>query len=340
MKIITLLVLLLTSLSSFSEAREWQRIDIPDAVCGNGLQYSIFADLKPSKKLYVELMAGGACWNTWSCYGPRLRTWIHQMPKLPVFSVMSSSDPETSPAHDHTAIYFPYCTGDVYAGKHTATYQLGAKVHHQGYNNIKKTFQYLKAQGLIAFDQVEELTIYGASAGAIGSFIHARGISDYTPYAKKKRIISDSPGLHFGPDFWEKFPPQLALDINQALDDIQFHYDPNDGLVAPGVPLACEYYHDFSIGILQASQDIIMSRLFGEITMREHEELVYSDKGVYELTKSVKNCATWAPASKLHTFLIVPQTADFKTEADTPREKEAMDFARDIFKGKTNKNYK
>lgn len=338
-KFIAALILLL-SLSSFSEARQWQRMDIPGAVCGNGLQYSIFVDLKPSSKLYVELMSGGACWSTWSCYGPRLRTWIHQMPQLPSFSVMSSSDETVSPAHDHSAVYFPYCTGDVYAGTHTAVYQFGAKVHHHGKLNIQKAFRYLKEQNLIAFEGIEELTIYGASAGAIGSFMHAKMISGYTPNARTKRIISDSPGLHFGPDFWDKFPPRLAKDIYQALDDIQFEYDPNDGLVAPGIPSICEFYHDFSIGILQASQDIIMSRLFGEITMSEHEELVYSPKGVYEQTKKVKNCAVWAPSSKLHTFLILPQTADYKTSENTPAEKEAMDFARDIFNGKTNRNYK
>lgn len=326
--------------SSFAQAREWQKLEIPGAVCGNGLPYSIFVDITASSKLYVEMMSGGACWDTWTCYGPRIRTWLHQMPKLPYFSVMSSNDPEVSPAHDHTAIYFPYCTGDVFAGTHTAVYQLGAKVHHHGKLNIEKAFRYLKDKNIIALDNIDELTIFGASAGAIGSFMHAKKIASYVPNAHTKRIISDSPGLHFGPNFWEKFPARLAQDIFNALDEIQFKYDPNDGLVAPGIPSACEFYHDFSIGILQASKDIIMSKLFGDITMREHERLVYSAEGVFEQTKNVANCAVWAPPSKLHTFLILPQTADYKTSENTENEKEAIDFARDIFKGHTEVNYR
>jgi hypothetical protein len=327
---------------SFSlSAREWQRIEVPGAVCGNGYQYSIFVDIKPnSEKLLVEFMPGGACWSTWSCYGPRFRTWIHQMPKLPAFSVIGSGNPEVSPVADHSAIYFPYCTGDVYAGRHVARYQTGARVHHQGHQNVTLAFEHLRDEGIIPFDKIEELTFYGASAGAIGALIHGKRIyENYVPKAQKRRIISDSPGLHFGPTFWEKFPEQLFDDIRQALADVDFVFDENDGFVAPNLPRTCKFYSDFSIGILQGSQDLVMAYLFGEINHWEHEKLVYSDLGLYEQTKSTPNCAAWVPSTKHHTFLVLPMTADYEAGPKSTSV-DAMSFAKKIIQGKTDTNYR
>lgn len=333
-------ILLTSSFNLF--ARNWERVKIPGAVCGNGLPYSIFIDKRAqSDKLLVEFMPGGACWSTWSCYGPRPRTWVHQMPRLPAFSLMGSTDHKTSPTADHHAIYFPYCTGDVYAGNHVARYQTGVKVHHQGHKNVTLAFDYLRDQGLIPFDQINELTLYGASAGAIGALIHGKRIAqNYLPKAQKKRIISDAPGLHFGPTFWEKFPEELLNDIKKALNDVHFHFSDDDGMVAPHIVETCKFYEDFTIGILQGSQDLVMTYLFGEINHRDHEDLVYSPLGLYEQTKKVENCSAWVPSTKHHTFLVLPLTADITAKNEDHEEVEAMDFARLIISGNAQDNFK
>lgn len=332
-------IFLLCLTTTLAEARDWKRIDIPGAVCGNGRPYSIFLDKKDDKKLYVEFMGGGACWSTWTCYGPRLRAWLHRMPKLPHLSLMSSDDPVTSPTAGESALYFPYCTGDVYAGEHVADYQLGATVHHVGSSNIQKALNYLEKTKLLDFKKFRELTIYGASAGAIGGFLHARRVAKKMPNATQKSLIADSPGLHFGEDFWEKFTDEMRADIQRSLEAIEFKYNPNDGMVAPGVPSACAFYSDFSIGILQASQDLVMSRLFGEITHQEHEDLVYSPEGVFQQTLPVPNCAVWAPSSKWHTYLLLSHTAEHRA-AHQGLEKTALEFSQDILDGKTQVNYR
>lgn len=340
MKFLILKSLILFCLSlTVVQARDWKRVEVPGAVCGNGQPYSIFLDQKDEKKLFVEFMGGGACWSTWTCYGPRLRAWMHQMPNFPSLSLISSEDPEVSPFANQTAVYFPYCTGDVFAGTHVTDYELNATVHHVGSLNIQKALRFLEMEGLVHFDKVEELNIYGASAGAIGGFMHARRIANKTPAAIKKTLLADSPGLHFGEDFWDKFTDSMRTDIQRALDSINFTYDPSHGLVAPGVPSACEFYNDFSIGILQASQDLVMSRLFGEISHQEHEDLVYSRDGVYQQTLGVPNCATWAPSSKWHTYLILSNTAQH-TASNLGREKTALEFSMDILAGKTEVNYR
>lgn len=336
MKII-LTVLLTTCFCLSALGRDWQRVEIPGAQCANGSVYSVFIDNKGSDKLYVEFMGGGACWSTWSCYGPSPKTWSYPVPMLPYLSVMSSDDPERSPVHDHTAIYFPYCTGDVYAGDHTAKYQLGATVHHRGKANVQKALAHLEQGGLIDFKNKSELALYGASAGAIGSFIHAHRIAKLMPSAQKKRLIADAPGLHFGKDFWNKFSEKFKDDVGESLQEINLNYDRDDGLLAPGVVQLCRFYDDFDIGILQGSQDLIMAYRFGEIDRREHEKLVYSELGVYEQTKKAKNCAAWVPASMMHTFLVFPLSAKIKTSQG---EVEALDFARRIFEGETQQNYR
>lgn len=218
-------------------------------------------------------------------------------------------------------------------------YELNATVHHVGSLNIQKALRFLEMEGLVHFNKVEELNIYGASAGAIGGFMHARRIANKTPAASKKTLLADSPGLHFGEEFWEKFTDTMRTDIQRALDAIHFSYDENNGMVAPGVPSACEFYHDFSIGILQASQDLVMSRLFGEISHQEHEDLVYSRDGIYQQTLDVPNCAAWTPSSKWHTYLLLPNTAEH-TASYLDDEKTALEFSLDILDGKTQVNYR
>jgi len=342
MKTLFLSLLLFTTFALSSvHARDWQRVQVPGAVCGNGQPYSIFIDRtkKDEKKLFVEFMGGGACWNTWTCYGPRLRAWMHQMPNFPNLSLISSEDPAVSPFAEQTAVYFPYCTGDVYAGTHIIDYELNARVHHVGSLNIQKALRFLEIENLIKFDKVQELTIYGASAGAIGGFIHARRIANKTPAARKKTIISDSPGLHFGDNFWDKFSDPIRVDMQSALDNINFDYNPNNGMIAPGITSACKFYSDFSIGILQASQDLVMSRLFGEITHQEHEDLVYSRDGIYQQTLNIPNCAAWTPSSKWHTYLLLSNTAAH-TASNLGEQRTALEFSIDILEGKTQVNYR
>ena len=208
------------------------------------------------------------------------------------------------PIKKHSLIYFPYCTGDVFAGEHTALYENKLEVHHVGYSNVVKAIAYLKQNKLIEFEKVKDFVVYGSSAGAIASLVHAKNFAKELPATSKKTIIADAPGLHFGKRFWQKFTPQLIADYSKNFAKLNVIIDPEDGNIARQMPKMCKSLEDWEIGILQGSRDVIMSWGFGDISPLEHEELIYSKDGIVENTRSTDNCFVWVPKTELHTFLL------------------------------------
>ena len=326
------LVLLLISFSA--SAREWNKVKIPDAKCGDGADYFVFVSPKPGKKLLIELMSGGACWSADTCWGPNLRTWIHPIPKLPSFSVLTNDQISSNPVKDASAVYFPYCTGDIYAGTHMGKYLFGTlPTYHYGKKNIHLTMNYLKANKLINFDSIEDLTIFGASAGAIGSLLHADFFNSFTPHSKKRTLLSDSPGLHFGREFWDKFTYPLLNDFDETFREAGLNLDFKNGIITTELKNVFRLKEHWNIGILQGSQDIIMSTVFGDISPSEHEDLVLGPTGVVKVAKPFKNVDTWIDMSPMHTFLVLKQSMNMESE----KSETALEFASRIHSGQINK---
>lgn len=285
--------------SSFAKG-EWNRIVIPGAFCGDGKNYHVFFKERSSEKLLVTFVSGGACWNKSTCYGPNLRTWIHPTyidPEIPIFAENNNR------YDDHSVLYLPYCTGDVFAGRHIAQYK-NKKMYHYGAINVEKSLEYLAAHNFIHFNKIDDLMLYGSSAGAIGSLIHSKKIEKLVRKRARKTVIADSPGLHFGRDFWDKFTPKQIDDFKMAFETIDFNAPLDDGFVAPYLKETCRYLKGWEVAVLMGSRDIVMSKVFGDISMREHEDLVYSVDGIAETFRHSENCSVWLKRSPVHMFLL------------------------------------
>lgn len=332
MKVLSLILLFVCSSAL---ARDWVKVNIPGAKCGDGLGYYVFYSPRNSKKLFTEFMGGGACWNLSTCFGPNLRTWMHPIPELPSFSVLTSDDKELTPFVNHSSLYFPYCTGDVHSGDHSIDYKFGVTAHHRGYSNVTKAIEYLKEREIIQFDQLEEFILFGASAGAIGSLVHTKSFSPELNSNTKKILISDSPGLHFGKNFWNKFTDKMILDFNKTFQKVNLNIDFSDGMIAHEAEFVCNYLSEWKIGFLQGSKDLVMSKVFGNISPDEHRNYVYSSRGIYEVTKNTPNCAAFTPDTKMHTFLLIEKSANIRAG-----EIKAIDFVKEIYSGRTNRSYK
>ncbi len=309
---ILVLSVFLSLYSSFTFARDWARVPIPGAYCGNGSEYSVFIDLKSKNKWAFEFMQGGACWSSATCWGPNLRTWIHQIPEIPEFSVLTT---ESSPLNDHSMVYFPYCTGDVYVGHHKASYFPRVGVYHYGGLNIELALEHLKKTGLTNPKIWDELVVYGASAGAIGSMFHAHDFDELMGKRKskvKKKLLLDSPGLHFGKDFWEKFTPEQMEDFANAFDKAQMDVSFDDGNVAYSVKGFCENHSDWDIAIMQSTLDPVMSLIFGGITPQQHRRNFLGERGLWSILKDDQTCRLWSVDKPLHSFLILPMFKDLK----------------------------
>ncbi|KYG67579.1 hypothetical protein AZI85_17380 [Bdellovibrio bacteriovorus] len=325
------LFILITLFSVITEARTWQKIDIPGAHCGNGQVYSVYLDRKDDDKLLIEFMGGGACWSEGTCYGSSPLTRLSPLPGDPQTTVMAQEKPG-NPWQEHSALFFPYCTGDVFAGTHEAHYKPGATLYHTGATNIAAAFAYLNQQRVIDFKNLSDLTVWGWSAGAIGALLHTETMRPYLVASTRKTIIADSPGLHFGKNFWKKFTPALTQDYLAQFAKIGLIASVDDGFIAPLMGPVFAKLSDWNIGIMQSTKDMVMSMVFGNITPESHRALVLGPSGIAMIAAPFPNVKTWIADVVTHTFLQRDQTATVKDM----KGETAWDFALRVYGIKKN----
>lgn len=282
--------------------RSWRKVPVPAARCGNGEPYHIFLSDGDPDKLALGFMGGGACWNKSTCYGPTPLTILGPMPfmlhKTGIFSN------KRGPVKDYTHVYFPYCTGDVYVGRHTAVYK-GRETYHQGQFNVEASIkQILKIRPELRF--ADRLFVHGSSGGAIGALFHLPYLDAQFKDVESKILVADSPGLHFGKKFWNKFSPKMQGDFDRAFENLNIPYDPNDGSISQHMDDLCQAFSSWRIGFMQFDRDIVMSGLFGAIFPFQHRHSVYSPRGIWQTLLGSKstNCSAWIGEGYAHTVLL------------------------------------
>lgn len=335
---------------------KWVKLGVPGAKCGNGEQYVIFIDKRAleqdtngrSRKVMLMFQGGGACWNEESCFKHKLSRL--NPPEQVIASeefarepeAMFSADPNENAFVSYSKIFFPYCTGDVFLGKHEADYG-GKKVFHHGRLNIEATLQYLQNNNfLFNFQNTEDVVLFGFSAGAIAALYHINTFADAFHWAPRKALISDAPGLFFGPKFWHRFSDNFIRDTADALAKYGHPVDRDNGLLSPIVPKICRQHPQWNIGFLQASQDPVMSFIFGEIDPREHERLMLGPYGLSALTSdSGDNCSSWIETANAqgdggghHTYLVMKNSSKVKIGGVS-----AMEYAWKLAQGRPMPNY-
>lgn len=303
----------------------WEKITIPEAKCGRGHDYTVFIRRHLKTKLLVEFMGGGACWSKRTCVTVPT-TWVYPMIELKQFSVLTSETNESNPFRDHSSLYFPFCTGDVFTGNHVSNYD-GTKIYHYGYRNIILTLKHLKEKNIIVFDEIDDLIVWGASAGGIGALTHAQRIASLVPWQAKKTLIVDSPGLHFGPTFWDKFDKDAQKDFKTAFNNIQLDVNFNDGFVARKMGPVLDFYKDWSIGFLYGVRDWTMSWFFGEISKKDHEALLLGPEGLPAIASRYPHVDVWLNHSDEHRFLLKAK----KSQMLSPDGQTAIGFAGQVY---------
>jgi hypothetical protein len=316
--------------------RKYKKILIPGAVCGNGDPYLVFMDKKRNSKWLFEFRPGGACWNKETCFGPIPRAFPLFSPKgLLLKSVFSRKRKTQNFLSGHSQVIFPYCTADIYAGTHRAFY--GTKdIFHHGRINIEKSLKYLAEKGHLDWSKVKDLFVFGSSAGAFGTLIHLPHFDDLMPKGPslKRTLILDSPGLHFGDHFWEKFTPEFRNDFEKAFSKYGIENGFEDGNLAKFFRPICQKYPHWNVGVIQSSRDIVMSRLFGNISQSDHESLIFSPNGLYESTAKSPNCSSWISKNMLHGYLFFAPFRWLKIDGLN-----ALNFSKKVYRGRTRKNY-
>lgn len=170
----------------------WVKYEPAGAVCANGSPYKFFVKFSPtSSNVVIYFEGGGACWDYASCTGTGVRSAANRNgiadTHADVYAMLGplnlgadiiyplmSSRTDTSPMADWNKIFLPYCTGDVFSGDTTVTYEdpsgAGAPVefHHRGHGNVLKTIESLNEM----FPQIPKMFVGGCSAGGAGAIIN------------------------------------------------------------------------------------------------------------------------------------------------------------------------
>lgn len=174
------------------EYDRWVKFEPEGAVCANGTPYKFFVKFsRSSENVIIYLEGGGACWDYASCTGTGIRSAANRdgIPDdhatayadlgsfpLPVDVVypLLNSDEAVSPFSDWNKVFVPYCTGDVYSGDTTVTYedpsgaQPPVEFHHVGHRNILRTIDALSRM----FESIPRMFVGGCSAGGAGAIIN------------------------------------------------------------------------------------------------------------------------------------------------------------------------
>jgi Pectinacetylesterase len=170
----------------------WIKYEPEGAVCSDGSQYAFYVEFsETSDNVIVYFMGGGGCWDYESCVGGGARGAANPN-GLPdnyanVYATISglpvsvnqvypllNDDPAVSPMADWNKVFVPYCTGDVYSGSVTNTYQDPDGIepdtvfHHVGHDNVLAMTQMLNGM----FATVPKLFVGGCSAGGAGAIIN------------------------------------------------------------------------------------------------------------------------------------------------------------------------
>jgi len=246
----------------------WQRVELPGTVCGDGSQYKFwYYDSPSSKNMVVMFEGGGACWDYDTCSGRAgvlgasnpnglPNNYIDGMVPRYVSPIVNGADPGLPfRAKDYIAtdgwdvVYMPYCTCDVHTGNAVSTYvdQTGANPplvwHHNGYNNTVAAANFIKSR----FGRVSTLLVTGFSAGGVGTatqyYTMRRTIRPRSGYS-----LNDSGPLFPAPDSshesWLLHKTiEAAWDLPSIYSQFPATFDPSDFGSATTV-LATEFPKD------------------------------------------------------------------------------------------------
>ncbi len=196
------------SVESINQSDNWY--DIPGMICRDGSPTGIGYRVGNPKKLAIYINGGGACFNEPTCAGnPKsfnstdMQDLLTENGSKGIFDANNSKNP----LKDFSFVFVPYCTGDVHSGTKDVGFALGVAdtQRYVGSKNFIKTMDFIQPY----FDnkKVEEVVLFGLSAGGFGVYLNFLEVFKRFPNAKIT-IINDS-----GPVFYDDQAFPICLQV-------------------------------------------------------------------------------------------------------------------------------
>jgi hypothetical protein len=165
-----------------------------------------------SRKIVVEYMGGGACWDEFSCgFADALFTddaeWIEAFEGATgiVGGIYDETNPD-NPIADHHHVLIPYCTGDIHWGNADVVYGEGTSnevpIMHRGAVNSQAVLDWMAE----TYEEPEQVVAVGCSAGAYGAIMWSAHLARQYPAADLVQWGDSGVGIITDDWFAESFP--------------------------------------------------------------------------------------------------------------------------------------
>jgi hypothetical protein len=165
-----------------------------------------------SRKVVVEYMGGGACWDEFSCgFADALFTddagWLEAFEGQSGVGegIYDETNPD-DPIAEHHHVLIPYCTGDIHWGEADVVYGEGTAnevpIMHRGAVNAQAVLDWMDE----TYDEPEQVVFVGCSAGAYGAIMWSAHLARQYPAADLVQLGDSGVGIITDDWFAESFP--------------------------------------------------------------------------------------------------------------------------------------
>ena len=170
------------------EDQTWTWHDVEGMQCRDGSPTGIGLRVNDPKRLAIYLNGGGACFNAITCASNP-----SSFNEDDLFDLQDRADGIfdftrlENPIREWSAMFVPYCTGDVHLGTRQNGFALEVEDEqaYVGSYNFERALQYI--QPYFINSDVEEILIFGSSAGGYSVYTHFIKVKRYFPGVKTYR---------------------------------------------------------------------------------------------------------------------------------------------------------
>lgn len=174
-------------------AEGWNKIPGPHGTgCSHDSSYVFYVKPGTSDKLTIYFQGGGGCWNNGTCGLEGQATFDPAVDSTDAPStfggIMDLANP-ANPLKDHSIVFVPYCTADVFLGNRTVSYTVPAtdsaparstQIQHWGSADADSVMNWVYNN----FRDPALVFVTGSSAGAIPSPLYASRVAQHYPNAR------------------------------------------------------------------------------------------------------------------------------------------------------------
>ena len=174
-------------------AEDWNRISGPHGTgCSHDSSYVFYVKPGKSDKLTIYFQGGGGCWNSGTCGLIGQATFDPAVDSTDApgnfNGILDLANP-ANPLKDHSIVFVPYCTADIFLGDRTVTYSVppgdttparSTQIQHWGSADADSVMNWVYAH----FPAPALVFVTGSSAGAVPSPLYASRVAQHYPSAR------------------------------------------------------------------------------------------------------------------------------------------------------------